>query len=53
VPASLKQVASMGDLILMKLLNLMVYLKMLYSYTGDWAKHYASILKLIALISQA
>ncbi len=51
--ASSKQVASMGHLILMKLLNLAVCLKTPYPYTGDWAELYASVPKLITLFFRA
>jgi hypothetical protein len=48
VPAGSKQVASVGHFILMELLNPAVCLKAMYPYTGDRAKLYASITKLIA-----
>jgi hypothetical protein len=48
VPAGSKQVASMGHFILMESLILAVCLKASYPYTGNRAKVYASITKLIA-----
>ncbi len=53
MPAGSKQVASVGHFILIELLNPAVCLKATYPYTGDWAKLYASITKLITLFSEA
>jgi hypothetical protein len=51
-PLGSKQVASMGHFILVEMLKPVVCLKATYPYTGDWAKLYASITKLITLFFQ-